>query len=102
MLKFPMIALASGLLLTVSDAVPNYNIETSCRASTTAADGTGERMAACRRDETAARDQLAGVWTLAKASTRETCVGMQSQGSKSYVALVTCMQIAEGNLPWKK
>ncbi len=102
MLKFPMIALASGLFMTVADAVPNYDIDASCRASTRAADGTGERMAACKRDETTARDQLAGVWTLAKASTRETCVGAQSQGAKSYVALVTCMQIAEGNLPWKK
>lgn len=102
MLKFPVIALASGLFMTVADAVPNYDIEQSCRVSTKAMDGTGERMSACKRDETAAKDQLAAVWTLAKASTRETCIGSQSQGTKSYVELVTCMQIAEGNLPWKK
>lgn len=102
MFKAATIVIASGLFLTVADAVPTYDIEASCRASTSAVDGTGERMAACRRDETAARDQLAGVWTLAKAATRETCMGAQSQGSKSYVALATCMQIAEAGLPWKK
>ena len=102
MLKTSTILLASGLFLTVADTVPVFDVEASCRASTRAADGTGERMAACKRDETVAREQLTGVWTLSKAATRDTCVGAQSQGSKSYVALVTCMQIAEGNLPWKK
>ncbi len=102
MLKLPMIALASTLFMTVAETVPVFDIDASCRASTRASDGTGERMSACKRDETAARDQVAGVWTLAKAATRDTCVGAQSQGSKSYVALLTCMQIAEANLPWKK
>jgi hypothetical protein len=102
MLKTSMIVLTAGLYLAVADTVPAFDIDANCRASTRAADGTGERMAACRREETAARDQLTGVWTLAKAATRETCLGTQSQGSKSYVALMTCMQIAEGSLPWKK
>lgn len=102
MLRIPMIAVASGLFLTVADTVPEFDIDANCRATTRATDATGERMAACKREEAAARDQLIGVWALAKAATRDTCVGAQSQGSKSYVALVTCMQIAEGSLPWKK
>ena len=64
-------------------------------------DGTGEKFAGCVKDETAARDNVAAVWSLAKPATRQTCAGEEG-AQKSYVDLVTCMQLYEGNLPWKK
>lgn len=102
MLKFAVIAVSTALILPVADEPPRWDVAASCRASTGAADGTGERYGACVRDETAAREQVTSVWTKAKATMRETCVGAQSQGSTSYVALMTCMQIADNTLPWKK
>jgi hypothetical protein len=101
MIKVAMGLVLGGLVTTVADQPPKYNIDGLCKAVTKVLDGTGEKFAGCVKDETAARDNVAAVWALAKPSTRQTCAGEEG-AQKSYVDLVTCMQLYEGNLPWKK
>ncbi|MHB2167465.1 hypothetical protein [Alsobacter sp. R-9] len=102
MLKIGILAISTALLVPVADEAPRWDIAASCRASTGAANGTGEKFNGCVKDETAARDQIAKVWAAAKPGMRNTCVGAQTQAARSYVALMTCMQIADATLPWKK
>ena len=102
MLKIGILAVSTALLVPVADEAPRWDIAANCRTTTGAADGTGEKFSGCVKDETAARDQVATVWAAAKPAMRDTCVGSQTQAAKSYVALMTCMQIADATLPWKK
>ena len=93
-MKAAAISCVIALISPVSDTVPRYDIERMCRISTTAADGTGERMAGCVRDETAARQQVSTIWPTTKSTTRATCAG-DERGVKSYVELITCVQMFE-------
>jgi hypothetical protein len=101
MIKIAIGLLAGGLVTTVADGPPRYDIDKLCKAVTQVQDGTGEKFAGCVRDETKAKDSIAAVWALAKPTTRQVCAGEET-GQKSYVDLITCMQLYEQNLPYKK
>ena len=78
--------------------VPAIAFEKTCRAAQESQGAALHTFDACMTDEKAARDQLAaGLWTKAKASTRETCMGSGGTGPyPSYIELLTCVQLYEG------
>ncbi|MFZ4531758.1 MAG: hypothetical protein ACOYOJ_08070 [Alsobacter sp.] len=97
-----MIGLGVGLLVSqVADQPPRYDVDRLCKAVTQVQDGTGEKFAGCVKDESDAKVQIDAVWTLAKPTTRQVCAEKQT-GQKSYVDVMTCMQLYEPTLSWKK
>src|SRR5215471_18194352 len=53
--------------------------------------------ASCTRDETEAKNQLAKRWSSYGASEKKECVGESTTGGeKSYVELLTCLEMSTG------
>jgi hypothetical protein len=97
-----ILGLVGGLMVShVADQPPRYDVDRLCKVVAQVQDGTGEKFAGCVKDENAAKSQIEVVWTMAKPSTRQVCAGEET-GQKSYVDLITCMQLYEQTLPWKK
>jgi hypothetical protein len=89
------------LLMPVSDQVPKFNVEPSCKgaaaanASSNLADA--QSLSACMKDENQARDQLASSWQTFPAPLRSRCVAESSGfGLDSYVELLVCLQVGTG------
>ena len=91
--------LVSPLTIPVGDRVPVIDVERSCKvtaATNKAMDlDLSQSTANCLRDENAAREQLATIWSTYSASTRDRCEkeATITPGSASYVDLLTCMQM---------
>jgi hypothetical protein len=94
MLRTLVFAAGLGLVAAAAAEPPRYNVDANCRVTTKSADGTGESFAGCVRDETAAQSKIAAVWNAIKPSTRQTCGGDETR-AKSYVELLTCVQMFE-------
>jgi hypothetical protein len=78
-----------------ADEPPAFDIARNC-AEETAGSAVGG-PAACTKDETDAKDQLAKRWSSYSASQKKECVGESSTGGeKSYVELLTCLEMATG------
>jgi hypothetical protein len=89
------------LLMPVSDQVPKFNVEPSCKGAVAASASEklvdAQSYTACMNEENQARDQLAGSWQTFPAALRVRCVAESSGlGLDSYVELLTCLQIATG------
>jgi hypothetical protein len=90
----------SPLVIPVGDRVPVINVEETCKA-TAATDKAmnldlPQSVGNCMRDENAAREQLAAVWSTYPATTRDRCEQEATLvGLGSYVDLLTCMQMTE-------
>jgi hypothetical protein len=80
-----------------ADEPPEYDIARNCNEET--AGVAVEGSASCRKDETDAKDQLAKRWSTYGASAKKFCVGESSTGGeKSYVELLTCLEMATDQL----
>jgi hypothetical protein len=80
-----------------TDEPPPYDITRNCKEETA---GGLEGPEACMRDETEAKNQLAKRWSSYGASGKRDCVGESSiGGEKSYVELLTCLEMSTGQLP---
>ena len=78
-----------------ADELPAYDIARNCAEETAGSVIGGP--AACTKDETDAKYQLAKRWSSYSASTKKFCVGESSTGGeKSYVELLTCLEMATG------
>jgi hypothetical protein len=92
--------LGSQPLITISDRIPELNVEALCKATTAADKAMGLALAqsydGCMSDETAARQQLTAVWQANPASVRDRCEGEAvATGTQSYVDLLTCIQMTD-------
>ena len=92
--------LGSPLVIPVGDRVPVINVEQTCKASAETDKAMGldlpQSVENCMRDENAAREQLAAVWSSYSASTRDTCSAEATMsGTGSYVDLLTCLQMTD-------
>ena len=92
--------LGSPLVIRVADLVPVIDVERTCKeAAATDKDmnlALGQPVENCMRDENAARQQLAGVWSTYPASVRDRCTAEATlAGVGSYVDLLTCMQMTD-------
>ncbi|GLR90576.1 hypothetical protein [Bradyrhizobium iriomotense] len=92
--------LGNPLVIPVGDVVPVINIEKTCKE--TAATDKAVNLALpqsvenCMRDENAAQQQLAAIWSNYAASIRDRCAAEATiAGMGSYVDLLTCMQMTD-------
>jgi hypothetical protein len=95
------ILLAGAHLLLVADRVPDFKVETSCRAAVSAA-VANRAESACEHDERAARAKLENDWSQFTPAQRAHCVRLSRLGGlPSYVELLTCLEISKeaGKLP---
>jgi hypothetical protein len=87
------------LLSPVSETVPTFNVEPSCKgaAAASAQMVLAQSYSACMDEEKLAREQLVSSWQSFTAANRTRCTEESSgEGLSSYVELLTCLQIAGG------
>ena len=87
------------LLIPVSDQVPKFNVEPSCKgaAAASAQMVDAQSVSSCMAEENEARRQLEPIWQSFSVAHRDRCSAEASgQGLASYVELLTCLQIAQG------
>lgn len=97
LLPFSMIVLGSQLVITVADNVPKFDIERGCRLDNSAAQSVDitQPVAKCVSDEQQARQQLQSQWSQFRASDKASCTAdTRSDGTPSYVELLTCLEMA--------
>jgi hypothetical protein len=80
--------------------VPTIDVEQTCKETAATDKDMGldlpQSVANCMRDENAAREQLAAVWSTYSASIRDRCTQEATLvGTGSYVDLLTCMQMTD-------
>jgi len=99
LLQFSALVLASQLLTTVADGVPQYDIERGCRADNANTSnlnvGLDETTKNCILEEQTARRQLQAQWPQFSPSSRARCSLNETDVSgvpPSYVELLTCLQ----------
>jgi hypothetical protein len=77
-----------------ADPLPVFDIARNCNAEVT---DVGTSVAACTKDETDAKNELAKRWSQFGASEKKACVGESSVGGgQSYVELLTCLEMSTG------
>jgi hypothetical protein len=98
LISFSTLVLASQLIVTVADDVPNFNIERGCKVDSASAydpnAGLNATIKRCADDEQAAKDQLQTQWAHFAPSDKKMCMGLTADDSlnPSYVELLTCLQ----------
>jgi hypothetical protein len=77
-----------------ADRLPAFDIARNC--SEEVAGGIGS-TAACSKDETDAKNELAKRWSEFSASNKKSCLGESTiGGEQSYVELLTCLEMSAG------
>ena len=93
-------AISLGVQAAIADEVPNFDIRKSCKVDVQAFQSNASGQASstgCLKDEENARTTLVSQWTQFAAENRTRCVRMVGDGaaSRSYVELLTCLQLAK-------
>lgn len=83
--------LASQLVMTVADKVPNFDVTHGCRAPV---DIAGMSLETCLNDEKTAREQLVKEWSQFSARDKMMCTDETKSYDPSYVELLTCLESA--------
>jgi hypothetical protein len=79
-----------------ADEVPAFDIARNCREEVVGAITTIE---ACTKDETDAKNELTKRWSQFSATAKKSCIGEADiGGDKSYVELLTCLEMYAGQL----
>jgi hypothetical protein len=96
MIPFSTVILGAQITLAAADRVPTFNVEPSCRVAGNF--GGDLRRDACLRTEKEARAQIVKDWNGFVVVDRDRCVETASMGgaSRSYVELLTCLELARG------
>ena len=99
LISFPTLVLASQLIVTVADDVPNFNIERGCKIDSAAASdpnaGLNATIKRCVDDEQKAKGQIQTQWSQFAPPDKKMCMGLTTDDSStppSYVELLTCLQ----------
>lgn len=87
------LVLLAPFAVAVSDAVPVFNVEPTCRGGMDKP-GQTKLYEQCLRDESDARGTLQTGWTRYPAGDRATCAATAQIGVQSYVELLTCLEMA--------
>ena len=92
------LVLASQLIVTVADHVPNFNIERGCKVESASAfdpnAGLNATIKKCADDEQKAKDQLQTQWTQYAPSEKKICMALTTDDASilpSYAELETCL-----------
>lgn len=92
-MAFPTpLALLLPLAFAVSDALPRFNIEPTCKGGLDSP-GLNERYSRCIAEENAAKQKLEANWSKYPAGDRVVCARTAGMGSGSYVELLTCLEM---------
>jgi hypothetical protein len=96
LLSLAAMAFCSQVTVVLADEVPTYDVAATCHAESQGDPGAG-LATACMADEQRARETLARQWTQFPAQSKTTCMQTETDvsGVRSYVELLTCLQIAE-------
>jgi hypothetical protein len=79
-----------------ADELPAFDITRNCSEEIGTAGIGGVKP--CNKDETNAKDQLTKRWSQYDASAKKTCIEESSMGGeRSYVELLTCLEMSAGN-----
>lgn len=93
-MAFPLpLAILLPLAVTVSDTVPRFNVEPTCKGGLDSP-GLNERYSRCVSEENSARQQLEANWANYPGGDRATCTDTARMGTPSYVELLTCLEMA--------
>ena len=102
LLSLAAMALGSQGAVAVADDVPTFDVRATCRAESQGDPGAGT-VAACMADEQKARETLVSQWAQFAPASKARCMQTATDisGVRSYVELLTCLQIAKEveNLP---
>jgi hypothetical protein len=91
MMHLPIVILASLPLTPVADDLPKFDIARECQSE----GGSDATQKKCADDEAHARDQLQPEWTQFSVSDKTSCLREAStDGTPSYVELLTCLELA--------
>jgi hypothetical protein len=94
-----LLSMLVGLQLAAVDPVPVLDVGPGCRATLEAAQMSEQT---CLRDEQAARDDLAKVWSQFPAGDKTSCVGQTKNYNPSYVELLTCLELLrDARIPYR-
>jgi len=95
LLSLATIALGWQAIVAIADEVPTYDVRATCHAESLQ-DASASTTAACLADEQKARDSLVAQWTQFAPENRTSCMQLEGgiTGVRSYVELLTCLQIA--------
>ena len=92
-MAFPTpLALLLPLAFAVSDALPRFDIEPTCKGGLNSP-GLNERYSRCLSEEKDAHAKLETNWSKYPASDRNLCARTSGMGSGSYVELLTCLEM---------
>lgn len=97
LISVPVIILGSHLVVMVADSVPRFDIARGCRLDNAASSGLTEEQPVkkCVSDEQRALQQLQAQWSQFAESDRASCTSAtDSDGTPSYVELLTCLEEA--------
>ena len=95
MTLFAPLLVGASFVINVADAVPRYDIRSTCRAAVTLAAGSqGRTVESCMAGEETARKDLAKDWSKTPSTERTQCIGTVAVGgSPSYVELLVCIEM---------
>jgi len=92
-MAFPTpLALIIPLAFAVSDTLPRFNIEPTCKGGLDSP-GLNERYDRCIAEENAAQKKLEANWSSYPAGDRTVCARTAGMASGSYVELLTCLEM---------
>jgi hypothetical protein len=89
LISFSTLVLASQLIVTVADDVPNFNIERECKVDSASAFDPNAGL------KQKAKDQLQTQWSQLAPSDTKMCIGLTTDDASnplSYVELLTCLK----------
>jgi hypothetical protein len=87
-------ALGTQPIVALADDVPTFDVRVTCRAESQADPGA-EFAAICVAQEENARETPVSQWTQFGTQSRTNCIQEQFGATRSYVELLTCLQIAK-------
>jgi hypothetical protein len=80
----------------LAQGIPKFDLQKTCGVVANGTEGTAQ---GCMASEQDARRELERRWTSFKPDSRSRCAQeTQIGGSPSYVEVLTCVELAEGNL----
>ncbi len=89
--SFISILLGSRMIVAIADQAPGYDVAPHCRSLAM----SSYSVETCMNEEKAARDKLIDRWAQFERSDKDTCEATIRAAGPSYVALLSCLEIAE-------
>jgi hypothetical protein len=105
-MKLPIVIAMVGTIASCAcasaAAMPVFNYERTCKETPTVGMDADRTIRSCMASEESARESLARIWDRAKPSSQKDCRTLTEMGGvPSYVELITCIEMRQGDLQEK-